>query len=202
MFVNSDYNVPRKRAVVEIEVNKSRFIAFADPAGSRSEALALLQDVRDLHPSANHHCWAYLIGHPKVPVSVAFSDGDEPNGSAGRPILNVLNHNDVGDVMITVARYFGGTKLGVGGLVRAYSSAAYKALQILETQIRMDLKQVTVIGPFALEQALRHWFSKREGNITRVDYAQDVILTVEMREHDMKELCGFLESHKARIADI
>ncbi|MFL0811317.1 MAG: IMPACT family protein [Agarilytica sp.] len=200
-MISSDYFIPAVRAVIELEINKSRFVAYADRAVNRSQALAHLHDVRKLHPAATHHCWAYLIGHPRSPVNVAFSDAGEPNGSAGKPILNVLNHNNIGDVMITVARYFGGVKLGAGGLIRSYSRATYLALQALETQTFMDLKTLTIAGSFELEQAVRHWFLTREGGVINVDYKQEVEISLEIRERDIRELRAFLLARNARVLD-
>ncbi|MCW8886021.1 MAG: YigZ family protein [Motiliproteus sp.] len=116
--MHNPYSVPQQRIEVETEIKKSRFIAWADRAENRDQAMAVLSEARNRYPDARHHCWAYLIGNPAQPKTQAMSDDGEPSGTAGKPILNVLQHNEIGDVMIVVSRYFGGIKLGAGGLVR------------------------------------------------------------------------------------
>ena len=118
------YPVPDTPLEVLFEVKKSKFFAFAACTPDRETAMQYLAAKRAEYPDARHHCWAYLLGNPHSPTSAAMSDDGEPSGTAGKPILNVLQHKGVGDITIIVTRYFGGIKLGAGGLVRAYSSAA------------------------------------------------------------------------------
>lgn len=125
-------------AVYETEIKKSRFIAWAANATNPEEAFAFLAHIRKAR--ANHHCWAYKIG-PKY----RFSDDGEPGGTAGKPILNAIERQSVDHVMLVVIRYFGGVKLGSGGLVRAYGGCAAKCLQ---TAI---LKQIVVTTEIKLK---------------------------------------------------
>ncbi len=126
-------------------IKASRFIAYLYKALTVEEAQAYLADIRKLHPDANHHCWAYRIGEV-----YRFSDDGEPGGTAGRPMVEVLNKRDIDRVMAIVVRYFGGTKLGAGGLIRAYAGTVAKALDnanllevlpmvLLEVEITFDL---------------------------------------------------------------
>lgn len=126
-------------AVLEEEIKKSRFIAKAASVSSVEEALAFLERIRE--PRATHHCWAYKIGQ-----SYRFSDDREPGGTAGKPILNAIEKQDIDGVMVVVVRYFGGIRLGAGGLVRAYGGCAAKCLQTarLKRIVPMDDVQFKV----------------------------------------------------------
>ena len=111
-----------REAVYEEEIKKSRFIVKAVRVADPEEALAYLDRIRETR--ATHNCWAYRIGH-----NYRFSDDGEPGGTAGKPILNAIEKQDIDSVMVVVIRYFGGVKLGAGGLVRAYGGSAAKCLQ-------------------------------------------------------------------------
>lgn len=109
-----------------IEIKKSKFITYIHPVASVGEAEEVLKSVRAKHSDATHVCFAYVINSPNVEKA---SDDGEPDGTAGKPILDVIKKNDLEDVLIIVVRYFGGIKLGAGGLVRAYSSSASEILK-------------------------------------------------------------------------
>ena len=111
-----------QEAVFREEIKKSRFIARAASVSSPGEAAAFLERIREAR--ATHHCWAYRIG-PKY----RFSDDGEPGGTAGKPILNAIEKQDIDGVMVVVIRYYGGVKLGAGGLARAYGGCSAKCLQ-------------------------------------------------------------------------
>lgn len=117
-----------KRA--EIKIKASRFIASAAPAKSKEKAIDFLENIRKEHYDAAHNCFAYIIGQDENEFRAA--DDGEPAGSAGKPILSTIKKFALKDIIVVVTRYFGGTKLGVGGLVRAYSKAAEEALKLCE----------------------------------------------------------------------
>ena len=110
----------------ETVINKSRFIGYAAPCISESEALAFLQSVREEHKTATHHCYAYIIGENSG--IMRYSDDGEPGGTAGLPMMDVIRARNIVNCCVVVVRYFGGTLLGTGGLVRAYSQSAQSAL--------------------------------------------------------------------------
>lgn len=170
------YSVAQAPVEVEIQIKKSRFIARAAFAADREQALQLLAQAKADYPDARHHCWAYLLGAPQAPRSQAFSDDGEPGGTAGKPILNVLQHKHVGDLMLIVIRYFGGIKLGAGGLVRAYSQAAQAAIEQLSCRLLQPQQQLLIWCDFAQEQYLRHWLGSHEGAIIAVDYTTRVTI--------------------------
>lgn len=126
-------------------IEGSRFLAYVWPVGSVDEATSLLAEVRSDHPDATHHCFAFKLGEVQ-----RFSDDGEPGGTAGRPMLEVLLKRELDMVATVVVRYYGGKKLGAGGLVRAYSGSVSKALDQAGTRQVVDMAHVRVSAPFAL----------------------------------------------------
>ncbi|MFD3397538.1 YigZ family protein [Alteromonas macleodii] len=174
------YPVPAKQVETLYEIKKSKFIACAGFANSRESAMALLDSVKQRYPDARHHCWAYVFGNPTSPSSAAMADDGEPSGTAGKPILNVLQHKDIGDIMIIVTRYFGGIKLGAGGLVRAYSAAAQQAIDALEVRQEIKLEPLSVDIDFKHEQFVRHLVEHAQGKIANCNYGSSVVINVEL----------------------
>ena len=130
MPVSESYQTVRASSVYQGDpVKGSKFIAVVYPLQSEMELTDRLENVRGQYPDANHHCWAFRVRENERSRS---SDDGEPGGSAGRPILAQIVGHDVYDVLVVVIRYFGGTKLGVGGLIRAYGGAAGRALDRAE----------------------------------------------------------------------
>ena len=125
----------------EQEVKRSRFIARAAPVASPEEALAFLGQVRE--PQATHNCWAYKLG-----AEYRFSDDGEPGGTAGRPILGAIERVELENVMVVVTRYFGGIKLGAGGLARAYGGVASSCLSRAPKKPMVELVEVRIEAPF------------------------------------------------------
>lgn len=197
--MSSDYCVLADYSKIEYEIKKSRFIAIASPAQNREQALQNLEEIKTQYPDARHHCWAYLIGNPYSPETLAMSDDGEPSGTAGKPILNVLQHKDIGDIMLVVVRYFGGIKLGAGGLVRAYSSAAQQVMDEVTISTKIALTNVLVEGDFALEQPLRHWLSSRQSEILDINYQQIVRFKIALKECELINLKSFLLAHGGKF---
>ncbi|GEA12263.1 YigZ family protein [Alteromonas sp. KUL49] len=182
------YPVPASQARSLLEVKKSKFIAYAAFADSRSMAMSFLAELRGKYPDARHHCWAYQLGNPDMPDSAAMGDDGEPSGTAGKPILNVLQHKGVGNIMIVVVRYFGGIKLGAGGLVRAYSGAAQQVMTKLEVKQQAPQCSALLRADFKHEQFLRHLVSECEGSVDSCDYALDVAMKVTVPQDNLSKL--------------
>lgn len=163
----------------EDTIGKSRFVASIGRARSRVEARAFIEAVRAELPAATHHCWAYNAGPPGDDAHVGLSDAGEPRGSAGRPVLDVLSNSGVGEIVAVVTRYFGGVKLGRGGLARAYAAAVQSALADLGTVRSVPSASVSIRIPFAAAdpvfRLLRRIGAERDGE----SYASD--LTIEAR---------------------
>lgn len=134
----------------ELVIRKSRFLGAVQPVAGREEALAVVAALRAQHPGAAHVCWALLAGGQS-----AANDDGEPGGTAGRPMLEVLRHQQLEGVLATVVRYFGGVKLGAGGLVRAYTDAIAQALLQAEKLPLQKTLQLACSVPYALEGMVR-----------------------------------------------
>jgi len=180
--------VPQGVSETELVIKKSRFIARAAKAQSRDEAMAFVDEARKDFPDAGHHCWAYKLGASDQTVSAAMSDDGEPSGTAGKPILNVLAHKNIGDIVLVVVRYFGGIKLGAGGLVRAYSGAAQQLMDEISVVEFVQRHDFVVTLDHADEQALRHWLDTHDGIFRSVDYRQRVHCVIAVTAPNLKEL--------------
>ena len=165
-----DYMVPAQAVSVETEVKKSRFITYIAPATSRSEAIAYIASIRRQYPDASHHCTAFIAGSPKGGAAIAFDDDGEPSGTAGKPMLNVLLHKQIGEVVAVIVRYFGGVKLGTGGLVRAYSAGVQSACEQLPLKARVRLKEGYLTCDYALEQAVRFCLKQNGALLQQCEY--------------------------------
>ena len=183
----------------EYVVKKSRFIARLVAVTSRDAVNLAVQQARDDYPDARHHCWAYLLGKPADAGGAGMHDDGEPAGTAGRPILNVLQHGHLGDALVIVIRYFGGIKLGAGGLVRAYSSATQQVLDLAPVQTVRDLLSCTVIGDFSIEQGLRHFLAGVEGELLAVDYTEVVTIDLAVAAVDFDALAEFCAAHAIQL---
>ncbi len=162
------------------EEKNSEFLTFLHPVTSREEAMAYVEHYRKQYPDANHVCWAYVIGNTRQPQTQAFSDDGEPSGTAGKPMLHVLTEREVGSSLAVVVRYFGGVKLGAGGLVRAYSAAVSNAVGIAHLLQVTPSVHINVWVDFARETKIRHLANQFEGKILQVDYAADVTLEISL----------------------
>lgn len=153
----------------ELVIRKSRFLGCVQPVADRRAAQAVVADLRRQHPDANHVCWALLAGGQ----SAAVDDG-EPSGTAGRPMLEVLRHQDLEGVLATVVRYFGGVKLGAGGLVRAYTDCVAQALKDAE---KIPLVRTVVLrcaAPYALEGLIRRALDAAGASLQDVRHGEQV----------------------------
>ena len=159
----------------ELEIRKSRFIAHAIPVADRDAAMAELRRLREENPTATHVCWALLAGGQS-----GMSDDGEPSGTAGRPILEVLRHHDLDGVLAAVVRYYGGVKLGAGGLVRAYTDAIARVLQDAPRVERIAQALLTVQIAYPDEARVRRWIEQEGYTLANSGYEMEVRLTVSM----------------------
>jgi uncharacterized YigZ family protein len=155
----------------ELVIKKSRFIACVEPVSGRDEAQARVAQLKAEHPDAAHVCWALLAGGQ----SAAHDDG-EPGGTAGRPMLEVLRHQALEGVMASVVRYFGGVKLGAGGLVRAYTDAVAQALLTAEKIPLIKQVQLACSVPYALEGLVRRELELAQAQL--LDVAHGSVVTM------------------------
>ncbi len=179
MSKGNRYQIPADSISVEQELKRSRFIATIGRAPDKRQADAFIRMVRSTYPDANHHCWAYVAGNPFETVQTGMSDDGEPQGTAGKPMLSILQHSKIGEIAVVVTRYFGGIKLGTGGLVRAYSSSVQLALQKLPLTEYVALASAQITLPYPLEDRIRRLLDKMQATIKDVIYEDWVVLMVE-----------------------
>jgi uncharacterized YigZ family protein len=172
----ANYCIPAKPSQIEIEIKRSRFLGFAAHTSGTQAAKAFIQSLKDAYPDARHHCYGFMAGAPWDSNQYGFSDDNEPNGTAGMPIFSHLKHNNIGEITIVIVRYFGGTKLGTGGLARAYSDAAKEALNQLILKNFVEMETVNFSIEFAQEAQIRKIIEDAGGQIMQVHYTNNVNL--------------------------
>lgn len=185
-----------------LEIKKSEFLGFAYPIASREQLMFHVEQLREQYPDARHVCYGYIIGDPHNTTSAGFDDDGEPSGTAGKPILNVLQHKAIGNCLLVVVRYFGGIKLGAGGLTRSYSGTAQAVVDNMTLAKFVPLSHIIIATDFANESFVRHVLSEFNANILAVDYGKDVVLTVEIAEKDItdvSEKIGFYGTVKTDV---
>lgn len=156
----------------------SEFLTFLQPVTDREQAMHWVQHYREHYKDAAHVCWAYIIGNTRQPQTQAFSDDGEPNGTAGKPMLHVLTERELGNSLAVVVRYFGGVKLGAGGLVRAYSAAVSQAAQLAQLTTVSPKLALHLSADFAWEARIRQLLAQHAGELVAVTYQQAVMLSV------------------------
>lgn len=176
--MNNRYPIPAAETRTEIEVKKSRFIATAAPVFSVEEAKAFINRIKTEFADAAHNVPAYQIGFGASTVAHCNDDG-EPSGTAGRPMLAVVQGSGLGDVAVVVTRYFGGTKLGTGGLVRAYSEATKAVLARLPLAEKVATHTVMLVLPYTHLERLRLLIEGHNGRLLEEEFAADITLTAQ-----------------------
>ena len=160
----------------EIVEKKSRFIAEVFPVTSEEEAMQYLEEARKRYWDARHHCWAYVLG--RNPSAERMSDDGEPAGTAGKPILEVIRGRQITDVLVIVTRYFGGTLLGTGGLVRAYTASAAEGLKHSEIITRFHGFKLRIAADYTSLGKIQYLLAQREICILESMYTDKVELIV------------------------
>jgi uncharacterized YigZ family protein len=172
------YPIPAQETRVEIQVLNSRFIATAAPVFSVEEAKAFVARIRREFSDASHNVPAYQVGYGSTVTAHCHDDG-EPSGTAGRPALAVLSGSGLGDIAVVVTRYFGGTKLGTGGLVRAYGDAVRAVLEALPRAEKVPTHTVLVAAPYPFFERVRLAVEAHNGQILDEEFAADVCVTAQ-----------------------
>ena len=168
------YAVPSRIYRVEELIQRSRFITTAAHAPDANAANAFVDSVRESFPDATHHCWAFVAGPPGSTAHIGMSDDGEPHGTAGRPMLTVLLHSGVGEVVTVCTRYFGGVKLGTGGLSRAYAGGVKLLLQTLPTELKIKRVHVSVRVAYPHVESLQRLLDDLEVVVEHEEYGEEV----------------------------
>tara|TARA_R110001583_G_scaffold7720_9_gene37919 strand:- start:3322 stop:3951 length:630 start_codon:yes stop_codon:yes gene_type:complete len=181
--VNEPYPIINKTVSFSEEIKKSRFITYLTHVDSKQAAMHYLQELKALHKEARHHCWAYVAASPKNSVLMGCSDDGEPKGTAGKPMMALLQGSQVGEIMAVVIRYSGGIKLGTGGLVRAYSNGIQQLLPKIDMVEKRFYQQYHVSCDYAQMAQLESLLVNDVGRIVNVDYLQlvDAIIEIDLQ---------------------
>lgn len=188
------YSIPATpRHRVEEVIKRSRFITTLAHVESPEAARDFVAEMKAEFPDATHNCWAFAAGPPGDTAFVGLSDDGEPHGTAGKPMLNVLLHSGVGEIAAVVTRYFGGTKLGTGGLVRAYSSMVSLGLDTLPRKERVETLRALIVIPYSNVTLFKRLLPEHEAAIIEETFEADASFVVEFPEEQSDDFAQSLE---------
>ncbi len=194
------YPVPKELIRIEYLVSNSRFYGTIGRADTVEQAKAFIQAVRDEMPGATHHVYAFKIGFGGS-VTEGMSDDGEPSGTAGPPALAVIRGANVGDVVLVITRYFGGTKLGTGGLVHAYGQTAREAVAALPTELKITRRTIGVEIPYSLYERVKILVGHYDCQLESEDFGTEILLILRIAEDDLAPFTDALRELSAgRIA--
>lgn len=180
MMQTSRYHIPADFQRSETEVLRSRFITSVAMTASPEQALAFVARIKQEFPDANHNCWAYLIGPPGSSDKLGLSDDGEPHGAAGKPMLTVIQHANIGDIAVVVSRYFGGVKLGKGGMVKAYTQAVQVALEQLRVCEKIDWRELQANFDYCHLSSIKRLLPDFEAEIIERQFADQICLKLKL----------------------
>lgn len=199
------YLIPAASHQSEQTVKRSHFICHVKHCFDRNAAQLFIREIQERYSDANHDCWAYIAGEPSDPSCWAMNDDGEPKGCAGKPMFNVLQHSGIGEICVVVTRYFGGIKLGTGGMARAYSSTVQQALDALPKKTKHHYKNITVELAYNLQKTVEKILSEESSIILKTEYGSFVKLDIGIRidryEKVVKSLEGFQHQGLSMIID-
>ncbi len=196
-----EYEAPLRQQRFEIEIKRSRFITTIAFAENKVDTKSFITSVRTEFPDANHHCWAAIRGAPDDDRAQDQHDDGEPRGTAGKPMLNVLRHSGLGNIVVVVTRYFGGIKLGAGGLVRAYTRAVSEPLKTLDTQTILRRQSLSIELPYSSLSPLEHWLSSMQSEISDKIFSQTVQLQLKAPSSEIAFLKARVTELRGKITD-
>ncbi|MEV1021903.1 YigZ family protein [Streptomyces sp. NPDC050264] len=196
--MQDEYRTVPREGVHETEINRSRFLCALAPAATEEEAQAFIARIRKEHPTAGHNCYAYVIG-ADASVQKASDDG-EPGGTAGVPMLQMLTRREMRYVVAVVTRYFGGVKLGAGGLIRAYGGAVGEALDTLGTVTRRRFRLATVTVDHTRAGKMENDLRATGRDVRDVRYGEAVVIEIGLPESDVERFRGWLADVSAGTA--
>ena len=188
--------IPLDAVETEIIVVNSRFITNLAPANSVEEAREFIAAVKKNHPAANHHVPAFVIGHGKSIITHCSDDG-EPSGTAGRPALAVLQGSGLGNVVVVVTRYFGGTKLGTGGLVKAYGDAVREVLKEVKVAALLPTTTLMFVTPYRLYDQVVRLIEAHHGQVLDTEFLEEITVNVRFKDEELESFTSQLSNLSA-----
>lgn len=186
------YLVPIAMQRSEIEVKRSRFITTIQATASRKQSREFIKQVQNEFADANHNCWACVIGAPGSTLEAGMSDDGEPRGAAGKPMLTTLLHSEVGDISVVVTRYFGGIRLGKGGMARAYTDAVLNGLMQLETVEKIEYCPLLLTLDYSLLKQIQTLYDPYEVEVLHHDYSDNVQIRLQLPSEHVKSFCAHI----------
>jgi uncharacterized YigZ family protein len=181
--MEDNYKTIKEYSCDEFVEKRSRFIGYAKPVKTEAEALEFINKIKKEHWDARHNCYAYSLRENGIR---RYSDDGEPQGTAGVPMLDVLNKNEIVDAVVVVTRYFGGVLLGTGGLIRAYTAAVKEALSVSETGIERDGESIKLIFPYNYVDTVKKYALSGRLIIDSEEYAENAAFNCTVRSEDLQ----------------
>lgn len=194
--MSQGYLVPAEVFRTEFNIKKSRFVTTARFAETVADARKHLAALRAEMPGANHHVYAFRVGFGNS-VTEGMSDDGEPAGTAGPPTLAVLRGSGIGDVLLVTARFFGGTKLGTGGLVRAYTASAQAALRDLRTELKVEKKTVGIELPYSFFNLAKRLIANHNGAIEEEIFDEQIVVIASFVTADLDRFAAEIRERSA-----
>jgi uncharacterized YigZ family protein len=182
------YPIPAATFRCEIEVKHSHFIATIEPTDTPAAALSFISRIKQEFPDATHNCWAYLIGPPGSTDRIGLSDDGEPHGVAGKPMLTTIQHGGIGDITVVVTRYFGGTKLGMGGMVKAYTLAVKTALEQQTVIEKINWIKLSIKIGYPLLVNVERLLPEFEAELIDKQFTEQICLNLKLPEENLTRL--------------
>ncbi len=176
------YFIPAQAIELSYEIKRSRFIAYIAHSANTEMARHIISQQKKRYADARHHCWAFIACPPLSASAIRFSDDGEPSGCAGKPILNVLQYSHYGEIICVVSRYFGGIKLGAGGLIRAYSSSTQTTIEQLHIKEVVTLTSIKIQFDYPFESSIRHYLELQKMTIQQVDYLNQITFHLQVEQ--------------------
>ncbi len=180
-------------------IKRSRFITLLAHVDTRQKALRFVEAARTAFPDATHHCWAYVAGGPGDTADIGQSDDGEPHGTAGRPMLNQLLHGGLGEIAAVTVRYFGGIKLGTGGLSRAYQNGVKSALALVHPVVRRRFIRTTAMFDYGCVNSVLRLVQRAQGKVAEQQYGSTVTMVLDIpAEEEGSFRVGFVNATEGR----
>lgn len=183
------YLVPSAMQRTETEVKRSRFITTIQVTPSREQSREFIKQIQNEFTDANHNCWASVIGAPGSTLEAGMSDDGEPRGSAGKPMLTALLHSEIGDISVVVTRYFGGIRLGKGGMARAYTDAVLNGLSQLKTVEKIDYRSLVLTLDYSILEQIQTLYGDYEVEVINHQYSDNVRIQLQLPCEHMLAFC-------------
>lgn len=190
MINTKPYRVLSAPLMVQTEVKRSKFLAYIAPTAGIDAAKAFVNEIKAKHPDANHNCWAFVASRPENSVAIGYSDDGEPSGCAGKPMLNVLQGSGIGEITVVVTRYFGGTKLGTGGMARAYGAAVSAVLEQAQTKERAVEQALQFNCDYQFSNTIEMLLKQYDATIISANYGAEIAFDILL---DVRVIDTFIE---------